>query len=510
MKTGREYLRVFRLRWKIVALGLLLGTAAGVCVTAMSEPEYAATSTIFITGRAGESDATTAYQASLLSEQKVQSYVALFAGDRVAQDVAAGLGADPQAGQAAVRDRITAVAKPGTALLTLTVTDTSPERARQIADAAGGSFVRLVAEIEQPADRRSPPPLEARIVEAARTPVDPVSPRPLANALLGAFVGLLVGGAAAVARSALDTTLRSAGDLRSVIDAPVLGRTIEDGRISDRPLVVLEEPESDLAESFRTIRNTLQFLDDEKPHRVLTVTSSLPGEGKTTTACNLAIALAQTGARVAVVGADLRSTRLADHFGLYGSAGVVDVLEGRQRLESTVELWCQSRLEVLVGGARPAHPSDVVASRGMTHLIAELRASHDYVIIDSPALSALGDAAVLAANSDGAILVVRFGKTSLSDIESALSSLASVTGRVVGTVLTMVPPPRAQRNTVGSAKVEDAHLPTESELWLRERRPTVRGSERNGGPQPSPTPRPRPGGASGSVKRQGPDEEAIV
>jgi polysaccharide biosynthesis transport protein len=449
---------VLRERWRWVAAGVVAGIVMAVLVTVVTAPTYSSASTILITATA-DSDPAAAYQNGMLAEQKARSYAGLVYGD----DVRAALRA--QVGETAP-GRITATAGTGTALITITAADGSAVRAQRMATVASEAFVQAVAQIERPADPVNRPVLEARIVADAALPPGPVSPDPLANLLLGLLGGLVVGALAGIVRSTTDDRVRSAADLTDVGAAPLLGRVPADERITLAPLVVLEHPDSDQAESFREIRNALRLAAPDL--RVLTVTSACSGDGKTATAANLAIALAQTGAQVALVAADLRSRRMADLFGLDDCVGLTDVVVGGVAVERAMRTWCRGNLHVLAGGAGPAYAGDVVAAEGTARLLADLRDRYTYVVIDTPSAAGSGDAALLTALADGAILVVRQGVTRRGQVADAAAALAPG-GRVVGTVLSRTPLTRAQRRRIAAEPVAAASDTDEPELWLRER-----------------------------------------
>ncbi|TNC21883.1 polysaccharide biosynthesis tyrosine autokinase [Amycolatopsis alkalitolerans] len=454
--TLRDYLRVARKRWRIVLAGLLAGLAAAAAITWSSPREYSAQVTIYISAQTDADGAAAAYQGSLLSEQKVKSYTQLLSSNRIAQDVVDQLRLNLPAAQ--VAGMIKAAAQPDTVLLTASVTDTSPQRAKEIADATGGAFTRLVTQLEQPTDDR-PATVTARVVEPATLPVTPVSPRPAVDLSLGALLGLLAGYGAALLRNMLDTTVKSAEELRRLSGAPNLGTIAHDPDVPKHPLTVQEKPRSPRAEAFRKIRTNLQFIDVDRPRKTIVVTSALPEEGKTTTLCNLAIVLARAGHRTVVVEADLRRPRAMDYLGLEGAVGVTSVLAGRVPLNKALQPWGKAMFDVLGSGPIPPNPSELLASQHMADLLAELRERYDTVLLDAPPLLPVTDAAVLGAACDGALLVVRYGKTTGHQITTAMGALDAVSARLLGTVFTMAP-------ASGSSPYYEYYSPPETGLGV--------------------------------------------
>lgn len=169
------------------------------------------------------------------------------------------------------------------------------------------------------------------------------------------------------------------------------------------------------------------------------VTSAIPGEGKTTTLCNLAIVLARAGQRVAVLETDLRRPCAVDYLGLEGAVGLTSVLAGRLGLDEALQPWGSALFDVLASGPIPPNPSELLASRQMTNVLAELNQRYDTVLLDAPPLLPVTDGAILAAACDGALVVVRYGKTKRHQIRAAFAALEAVSARPLGTVLSMAP-----------------------------------------------------------------------
>jgi capsular exopolysaccharide synthesis family protein len=199
------------------------------------------------------------------------------------------------------------------------------------------------------------------------------------------------------------------------------------------------DPRSPRAESFRTLRTNLQYLDVGRADRSFVITSSIESEGKSTTGANLAIALADTGARVLLVDADLRRPKIADYMGLEGAVGLTDVLIGRAELKDVIQPWGRNKLYVLPAGHVPPNPSELLGSARMVHYIAEFNTAFDVVIYDAPPLLPVTDAAILAKGVGGAIIIVAAGRTHKNQLKGAISALDNVGAPVSGLVLTMLP-----------------------------------------------------------------------
>ncbi len=429
--TLSGFLQVVRERWKLVLASFLLGLGLAGILTWTATPTYASTVVMFVSAQQPV-DTTGAYQGSLMSQQRVKSYAQLLSGGRLREEVAARTGRPVPPGA------ITATTKPDTVLLTATATDPSPHRAKALADAVGAAFPPLVAGLEKLADGKAPA-VAVRVVEPANLPTTPVSPVPWANLAMGALLGLIAGVAAAVVRNAMDNTVKSVPVMEELTGVPSLGTITYSAESASRPLIVHEPAGAPRAEAYRQIRTNLQFVDVDHPPRVVALTSSLPAEGKTTTVCNLAIALARAGKRVAVVDADLRRPRIAELLGLQGVAGLTTVLIGQARLDQVLQPWSREGIVVLASGPVPPNPSELLASRHMAEVLAELAQRFDFVLLDTPPLLPVTDAALLAGSYDGVLLVVRHGRTSRTHVRAAMAALDNVSANVLGAVLTMTP-----------------------------------------------------------------------
>jgi non-specific protein-tyrosine kinase len=222
--------------------------------------------------------------------------------------------------------------------------------------------------------------------------------------------------------------------------------------LARQPLIVDRGTQASLAEAFRQLRTNLYFSPGatQGTHHANTVnatlvnvvvTSSLSGEGTTSTLCNLAIAEAEAGRKVMVIDANLRSPGVIGLFGLETGPGLVEVLTGGTTLASAIQTWRRAgtNIDVLPSGASPARPSDLLSSRAMISLLASVRSRYHLVLIDTPPLLPVTDAAAVAPHADGVLLVVQYGKTQADQIETATDALDAVSGVLVGTVISMVP-----------------------------------------------------------------------
>jgi capsular exopolysaccharide synthesis family protein len=250
--------------------------------------------------------------------------------------------------------------------------------------------------------------------------------------MLGVLAGLL----AAALIEALDRTVKSATQADELFAAPLLALV---PRHRSPQLALATDDRGPFGEPYRSLRTSLRFLDPDRPLDTLLVTSPTPGDGKTTTAANLAIALALSGEHVVVVDADLRRATLADSLGLERAVGLTSLVLGTAPLNEVLQSWGPN-LDVLASGPLPPNPSEILGSRLFHNVLRELSDIADMVIIDVPPVLPVADAVALAAHVDGVLLVARYGSTLRNAAQEARRRLDTVNANVLGYVLNAVPP----------------------------------------------------------------------
>ncbi|MCF2525902.1 polysaccharide biosynthesis tyrosine autokinase [Yinghuangia soli] len=429
----RCYFRALARRWLTILLMTSAGLGCAVAATLAATPQYQATAQIFVSART-TTDITQLNQGSSFSLARVESYADVVSSPRVAAAVvdALGLPLSPEY----VAQRIGARAKPDTVLIDITVTDPDPVLAARIANAAAAEAGKFIVGLETTPGRGSAP-VHIGVTRSASPPAEPVSPRPYLNAALGLFAGLLAGICLAMVRHNLDTSVRTEDELKGATALPVLGVIPFDKRAQADPLAVRPGALSGRAEAFRLVRTNLRFAQVDRQQQVIVVTSALPGEGKTNTAVNLALSLAEAGQRVCLVDADLRNPCVAKTLGLVQSAGLTTLLIGHAERDDVLQRGTDDNLVVLTSGPIPPNPAEILASMRMRQILEDLGRDFDIVIVDSAPLLPVADTLGLAPIVDGAILVVRAGRTRADSVEAAIGALRGVSASILGTVLSM-------------------------------------------------------------------------
>lgn len=431
----KDYLRILRRNWVTVAAFALIGILLGGGASFLVKPTYISETKLFVALQ-NSGSVLELQQGNIFTQARVQSYVETVATPAVLQPVIDDLRLDIS--PKTLASKITAKSDHDTVLINISVADESPIQAAAIAQAVGSSLVNAVSELEKPSqgDRS---PVKLSIVTPATAPTSPSSPNVKLNLILGLLAGLAAGVALAVLRSVLDTRIRGEADLRRVTDAPVLGGISFDSDATKKPLLTQAASQSPRAESFRQLRTNLQYAHVSHESKTVLVTSSLPGEGKSTTAINLAIALAQGGQAVALIDADLRRPMVAEYLGLERNAGLTTALVGKADINDLLQPWGNDDLYVLASGRIPPNPSELLGSDKMRQLISQLESAFDAVIIDAPPLLPVTDAAVLSQQVGGVVVVAGAQKVRTTDLEKSISALSLVEADLLGVVLNRLP-----------------------------------------------------------------------
>lgn len=279
----------------------------------------------------------------------------------------------------------------------------------------------------------------AQIVATAGVPTRPVTPTPVRDGMAALGVGLVLGLGLVFLFEYLDDTIKVKDDLEHATGATVVGLIPQvpgwrDPRSS--LLVTVNQQSSAAAEAYRALRTSLQFVGLERPVVVIQVTSPTAGEGKTTTASNLAVTFARTGLRVVLVDCDLRRPRVHDFFGVDNATGFTSVLLGEVPLaEAMKPVDSDKNLLVLPSGPPPPNPSELLSTPGTSAVFAALRLGADVVLVDSPPVLPVADATVLAGISDAMLLIAAAGRTTRRDCRRAVELLGHVDAALVGVVL---------------------------------------------------------------------------
>jgi polysaccharide biosynthesis transport protein len=460
--TLRDYLQVLRRRRWIVILALVAAPAGAMAASMLQQPRYAASAEVLLSRQnlANSLNNVTDPTLSIDPQRLVDTQTNVAQSPQIAAGVIAAAHLqkttpDEFLGSSSV------TARTGTDVLVFRVTDRHPLTASTLATLYARQYLVFANQLSTQAIRAARREVDAKIagleaagqtggalyadllakdqqlatMEVLQTgnatlirPADTASqvqPTPVRDGLIGLLVGLMLGLGLAFLRDHLDTRVRSAAEVSDRLGLPLLARVPEPPRNLRRSnrLVMLDEPTSPAAEPFRVLVTNLEFVSHELEPKTIMVTSACPGEGKSTTAANLAVTLARTGKRVALVDLDLRRPFVHELFHVPSEPGLTTMALGQVTLEDAVvsfpvggvpaggngiaDTGPENRLQVLCSGRMPPNPGEFIRSRGVGRLILHLSEVFDTVIIDSAPLLGLGDSLALIPRVDAVVLVAR-------------------------------------------------------------------------------------------------------
>ncbi len=419
--------------WRTLAACAVAGLLIGGVATLIQGPTYDAKSTVLVSpygalGGLGAAPGADGYYIA----QRTQAYADLAKSPRVLTAAAEAAGLDELTESSVKVDWMAT----SPASLTITVSAPTARDAEAGANAVGKSLADVVAFIERPPNGGNPA-VRVSLSSAAEPPTSPVSPDPVINLLLGLVVGLAVGFPLVLARLLLGRGISDGAALREAIGEAPLGVI---GAADDKGgLILREAPRSKPAEELRKLRTSVRFAKPDAAAHSIVVTAPHLGAGATTVACNLALAMAETGQRVVLVEANLRDPAVSDLFRLDAGPGLADVLSGEVDVDAVLRPGGTAGLMVLTAGQTAAEPGSVLAGSRMVALLERLEQQSDVVIIDAPPVLPYAEAGELSAIADAALLVARYSETKISDLREARATLAHVGTTVLGVVINGAP-----------------------------------------------------------------------
>lgn len=378
-------------------------------------------------------DASSAYQLSQLAQDRIITYANLVASPQVLEPVIQKIGLSTSPGQLA--DSISASNIPGTVLLDVQAQDSDPQLAAQLANETAASLTKTIQDLETPLSGGASP-LRATVTSPAEVPGAPVSPRPLLALAVSLFLGAVAGIGLVIAAGSLDKRIRSEGELAEATGSTSLG-TVPASRELRRSGGIQG---GDLVDELvRGIRTNIKFAAIDRQMRTLAFASAAEGEGKTTVAIQVATSMAAAGLKVCLVDLDLRRARVAEALGIDGSVGVTNVLVEDVPLRDALVEWNRGLLQVLPAGITAPNPAEVLASRGMTRMLAELATEFDVVLLDCAPILPVADGSIAAAAADGTVLVARYRATKTHSAGKAATMVRKAGGQLLGSILNRVP-----------------------------------------------------------------------
>lgn len=425
METTR-YLALIKRWWWLLLAGLLISGVGSYAISKTLTPIYSASTTLLVNQT--QVPGTIAYNDILTSERLTRTYKELIEKRPVLDEVIEQLELPYS------RDELAGMISVGvvtdTQLLRLSVENADPSMASRIANTAASVF------IEQNTESDMARPGEVSIVEAATTPGTPIKPNIRLNAAVAMVIGFMIAAGIALAFEYFDDTVKTIDELQAHGFASLGGVARFRRRSLQENLIAGSRSQHQFAEAYRVLRTNVQFSTIDRPGQKLLVTSANPGEGKSTTAANLALVMAQTGKRVVLIDSDLRRPSLHRFFGLNNEQGLTNLLLSPQPgMNGCAQHTRFENLAVITSGPLPPNPSELLASSRMDALLKSIESQADIVIIDSPPTLPVADASILASKVDGTLIVVDSSRTRIKSLAAAKEALERSKTHILGAVL---------------------------------------------------------------------------
>ncbi|RDV08109.1 chromosome partitioning protein [Arthrobacter sp. RT-1] len=430
----QDFTTMIRRRWLLIVACTALGITAAVATLAAIPPTYTAETQVLVSLNNARTPAELE-QGNNFIQARTRSYVVAARSPLVLDSVIDELGL-PENAQSLAR-KIDATAELNTVVITISVKDASAVRATRIAESLVRNFIRSIEDVESTPDR-SASLIKLSLISPATEPTSPSAPNSAVVLTVGTLLGLGLGLAVTLALTRLNFRIRDVRELGWLTRLPILGTLVFDTATPTR-----HRERSPLhfsrSESYRAIRNTILASSGPAAKRTMLVTSSIPDEGKSAVALDLADSLSQVGEKVILVDANFRCASLTDYLGLTPAPGLSDILNRRLEVGDALHKHGTHDVHVLTAGTSVPDPAEVIDSPALGELIQDLRHNYDTVILDASPLSTDADAAVLSRHVDGVILVVRLGTSSSRQLKQALLLLESSRSNVLGIIVNSFP-----------------------------------------------------------------------
>lgn len=435
-----QFLRVLVKHAFLVIVPFVVCVLGTLIYSKQTTPIYTASASSYFTLPVGQSGADL-FQGANYTQQQLGSYAHLATTPLILQPVITSLGLETTPRE--LKSQIQVSVVPDSVIINIFANDPDPQRAADIANRVTKEMERATAALA-PKLTNGKVAISASTVAKATPPSSPSSPNTKRNVLAGALAGLFLGVLLALAREILDTRVRVSADLPpgvALLAEVEKGKAIQPGAPDRRR----DHAQFMLDESLRRVKTSLRFIDVERPVRVIAISSSMSGEGKTSLAIQFARVLSEGSGEVLLIDADLRRPQIASRLGVDSGIGLSDVLAGVVSAEQAAQSALTPGLSVLTSGSAAPNPAELLGSSAMSALLASLRLKYEYIVIDTPPLLPVADASVLAAQVDGTLLVARYGKVTRAQIAKAVDSLRRIDVRLLGVVINAAPRPSRRR-----------------------------------------------------------------
>lgn len=412
---------------------IIITTLLGTLVTAYTsyfiiKPTYKVNMTLFIGNNFENSDARSLTDSVDLYQKLMKTYVLIAKSSVVAEKTIQKLNltASPED----LQDSISVSTKQDTQVLDISLKSKDPMQAVETINTFGQAFIDE--------GKRLYPTGDVKIIDSAKFPTSPANPSIFLNIAIAAFLGFILSAGIVVTAELLNRTIRTEEDVEKYLNTPVLGMIFKENKLNKSQLVVLDDPESASSEAYRTLRTNIEFSSVGKKVRTILFTSASSADGKSTTAANLAIVMAQAGKKVLFIDCDLRKASAHRIFNMSNSTGLSNYLAEAALMHEIINKTINENLSIITAGVKPPNPAELLSSEKMKQFIDLLKEKYDYIILDTPPVGLVTDAQILSKYADECILVISAGSTDRCIIARAKELLQIVNAKLLGVVLNRV------------------------------------------------------------------------
>ena len=442
-----ELLKMFWRKKNLIILITILFIGIGyIYTTRFITPMYTSTTTLVLASNNEKNKSNTTSTAAevAVNTKLVSTYSELIKSQKVLREVVADTGINITEEQ--LKKEISIESVSSTSLINISVEDKIPENSSKIAKEIANVFTNKVAEIYNINN--------VQIVNQAEIPQGPSNINHKKDIVIFGLVGLLVSITYIIIANMLDTTIKSSEELDDIFGLPILASIPMYGKKSqkgnDKELIVDKDPKSPISEVFRTLRANIQFMNTKKKSKVVLITSTVEGEGKSWIAANLAVTFAQAGKLALLIDADMRKGRQYDMFNIKAKPGISNYLSGiinenKEKNEdeiNDIENYIQEtqikNLYVIPSGDVPPNPSELLLSHKMKEVIKKLKEQCDVIIVDGTQCDLIADSLVLARLADTTIITTAYKQTKKENLRKVIEKIINVGGKNIGFVLNKV------------------------------------------------------------------------
>ncbi|MFZ5986469.1 MAG: polysaccharide biosynthesis tyrosine autokinase [Bacillota bacterium] len=437
----RELMYLLLKRWYLIAICFELATVSAFAVTQFYlKPVYKAQSTLFLGKENGKVDLS--FADIQVNNQLVVDYREILKSRRVAEDIQQKLGVDAGKFQGNVDVRTVKDSR----IFSISYEDTDPELAANVVNELATIIQQMASDIIEVKN--------VKVIDTAKVPKNPIKPNKKMNIGLAGLLGLLLGASLIYLLEFVDHTFKKPEEVERQLGLNVIGTIpkFEGGKRGKKKnkdqkeleqeylknLITKNDPKAPATEAFRELRTNLHYASIDKEIKTIVVTSPSMSDGKSVTAVNLAVTLARGGKKVLLMDADLRKPKVHLYFGIKNNEGLTNILTDTK---DSVKIKVSEKsdipnLYILTSGPTPPNPYEMLSSNKMQRLMEQLKGEYDVIIIDTPPVGQVTDAAILAGITDGTMLVVASSESRIDMAKRAKKALESVSAHIIGVVLT--------------------------------------------------------------------------